>query len=190
MSASHLLCWSWSGKVSIFLFVCPSELRCLTVDQMLGQTWVHGIVEGLEDQEHRGGHGRSQIQPHGSDGSPHSLKMIWTIWMIWAMPLCGGQTRHTLCLVVSEVSIEMRSTGVHVSRVSWLTSAPWLRSPPNSQKCEATHPPHPSHLCYCFIISWTEWSFAATGVFKPIGTNCRRKAVLGCPQWREARLIS
>lgn len=43
---------------------------------------------------------------------------------------------------------------------------------------------------YFIKISWTEWSFAATGTFKPIGTNCRRKAVLGCPQWREARLIS
>lgn len=49
---------------------CLSELRRLKVDQMLGQTWFHGIVEGLENQENRGGHGRSQTQSNGSDSSP------------------------------------------------------------------------------------------------------------------------
>lgn len=66
-----------------------------------------------------------------------------------------------------------------------------FRVHPNSKiMWKVTSPLHLLHLLYYHIISWTEWSFAATSAFKPFGTNCRRKAVLGCPQWRAARLIS
>lgn len=46
------------------------------------------------------------------------------------------------------------------------------------------------HLFYYFLISRTDSSFTTDGFFKPFGTNCWRRAVLGRPQWRTVGLIS
>lgn len=46
------------------------------------------------------------------------------------------------------------------------------------------------HLFYYFLISRTDSRFTADGFFKPFGTNCWRRVVLGRPQWRTVGLIT